>query len=389
MKILQVNKLYFPSIGGIETVTKDFAEYFNGRDDIEVNNLVCRLSGERCAENINGVTTHRAATWSVKFGMPISLDFFFLFAKLIQTADVVLLHHPFPLAFVAYWLFGRGKRLVIWYHSDILRQKFLKIPFEPFLRFGLRKADCILVSNHTIIKESPALRLYADKCRVAYFGVNLERFEPTVEVRQQADAIRSRLGGPLILSVGRLVPYKGFCYLIEAMKSVAAKLLIIGGGPLESALRGQIVESGLADKVRIEPSVPDLAPYYHACDVFALASCQNTEVFGIVQIEALACGKPVINTALSTGVPEVSLHQYSGYTVPPGDPHAFANALQAIFSDPTEYARMSDNARIAAATRFTTDAMFASVQTALAPTFAAVAKTETVKQVLSLRPQKV
>jgi rhamnosyl/mannosyltransferase len=112
MKIMQVNKLYHPWIGGIETAAKHFAEHYDQRDDLSVTNLVCTPHGERRIDKIEGVTTYRAATWKIKFGMPLSLDFFFLFWKLAQTADLILVHHPFPLAFVAYWLFARRKRLV-------------------------------------------------------------------------------------------------------------------------------------------------------------------------------------------------------------------------------------------------------------------------------------
>ncbi len=319
MRILQVNKLYDPWIGGVETVAQDIAEGLNGHDGISIVNLVCQPRGKRKVEDIHGVPTYRAASWGMVSGMPLSWDFFRLFRKLSKDADVIILHHPFPLAFVAYRLFGRGKRVVVWYHSDIVRQRIAKLPFLPFIRFALQRAEYIFVSNAAIVRNSAMLRRFSGKCKVLYFGVDPERFRMTDAVRRKSDEIRATYGAPLVLAVGRLVYYKGFLYLIAAMRDVSAHLLIVGSGPIRGALEREVRELRLEDRVRIIDSVPDLIPYYHACDIFALPSSEASEVFGIVQIEAMACGKPVVNTALPTGVPEVSVDGVTGRTVPPRD----------------------------------------------------------------------
>jgi rhamnosyl/mannosyltransferase len=285
--------------------------------------------------------------------MPISLDFFRLFRAHAKDSDVIILHHPFPLAFVAYWLFGRKQRVVVWYHSDIVRQRLLKIPFMPFIRFALGHADVICVSNNALIKNSTVLRDFSGKCRVVNFGIDVARFQETDNVRQKAEEIRKRYGAPLVLSVGRLVYYKGFLYLIAAMKDISAHLLIVGSGPLKNILQNEIDELGIAAKVHIIDSVDDLVPYYHACDIFALPSCEPSEAFGIVQVEAMACGKPVINTDLPTGVPEVSVDGVTGRTVSIRDASALTTALREILSDKEEYLRFSKNALAEVAKRFT------------------------------------
>ena len=362
MRILQVNKLYDPWIGGVETVAQDIADGLNGRDGISVVNLVCQPRGARKVEEVHGVPTYRAASWGMVSGMPLSWDFFRLFRMLAKDADVIILHHPFPLAFVAYRLFGDKKRVVVWYHSDIVRQRIAKLPFLPFIRFALRRADHIFVSNKAIIKNSAMLRDISDKCRVIYFGIDPGRFRQTDEIRRKADEIRRAYGAPLVLSVGRLIYYKGFLYLIAAMKDVPAHLLIVGSGPMRGALEREIAELHLEDRVHIIDAVPDLVPYYHVCDIFVLSSSEPSEVFGIVQIEAMACGKPVVNTALPTGVPEVSIDGVTGRTVSPRDVAELGAALREILSDKEEYRRFSENALTEVAKRFTKTRFLAEME---------------------------
>jgi glycosyltransferase involved in cell wall biosynthesis len=378
-----VNKLYSPWIGGVETTAQDIAECLHAADGIDCLNLVCQPSGKRKVDSVNGVTTYRANSWGMLLGMPLSLDFFVLFRKLASNADVVILHHPFPLAFVAYWLYGKNKKVVVWYHSDIIRQKIGKLPFLPFIRHAMRKADHVVVSTRAIIRSSRILAEFAEKCRIVDRGVDVSKFAISPQVQHEAEQIRRRFGAPLVLSVGRLVYYKGFSYLIDAMKEVHAHLLIIGDGPLKANLVEQIAKTGLQNRIHLMEPVDNLVPYYHACDAFALPSCESSETYGVVQIEALACGKPVVNTDLPSGVPEVSVGGVTGFTVPSKDAGALAKALRSILEDGVIYQRFSENARKEVATRFTMDTFNLTVSRDLRSTMTGQVGREETQQDLS------
>jgi rhamnosyl/mannosyltransferase len=155
-------------------------------------------------------------------------------------------------------------------------------------------------------------------------------------LEQKVKTLRAQYGPRIILFVGRLVYYKGVEYLIKAMPEIEAKLILIGEGPLKKKLKEIVRSLSLWDKVVFQSPVPDsdLVAYYHACDVFVLPSVEITEAFGLVQLEAMACGKPVVSTALPTGVPFVNQHGKTGFIVPPRDHRALAQAINTLLSNP-------------------------------------------------------
>src|SRR5262249_22178391 len=154
--------------------------------------------------------------------------------------------------------------------------------------------------------------------------VDLAKFDRFDE--DEVERIRRRYGPRIVVSVGRLIYYKGLEYLIDAMIRVSGRLLVIGDGPLRPRLERQAVVRNSGDRAIFLGEVRDIVPYYHAAYVFVLPSVARSEAFGIVHLEAMACGKPVVNTRLASGVPFVSPHGVTGLTVPPAHPGALADA---------------------------------------------------------------
>jgi rhamnosyl/mannosyltransferase len=201
---------------------------------------------------------------------------------------------------------------------------------------------------------------YRDKCVVVPYGIELEGFAATPAVSRAAAAWRQRLGpAPLLLFVGRLVPYKGVDVLIRAMTGLEAHLAVVGDGPLRATLERAAVDRGVSDRVHFLGALTDheVVALYHACEVFVLPSITRAEAFGMVQIEAMACGTPVVSTDVPSGVPWVNQHGESGLVVPAGDADRLNEALQQLCADAALRARLGAGARARVAQEFTADRM--------------------------------
>ncbi|MEP7273463.1 MAG: glycosyltransferase [Acidobacteriota bacterium] len=272
-------------------------------------------------------------------------------------ADIVHVHLPNPMATMAYLASRHRGKLVITYHSDVVRQKVMARAFRPILYRLLSRASAIIATSPNYIATSSVLRAFRDRCQVIPYGIPLEQF--ALSDKTKVESIRQKHGERLVLSVGRLVYYKGFEYLIRAMAKVNGRLLIIGDGPLRRSLEHLARELGVADRVVFLGELPNEAtiPYYHAAELFALASIARSEAFGIVQLEAMACGKPVINTRLDSGVPFVSLDGVTGLTVQPRDAEALANAINTLLDDSELRSQYGAAARQRVRAEFSLDGM--------------------------------
>ena len=327
LKVVHVGKFYPPHHGGMESHVELLARATRAEVDVEV--IVSNHGPETVRETVGGIPVTRVGTRlrlaSASFGPGM--------AKAIRAADadVVHFHHPNPPAVLSYLAARPRGALVVTYHSDIVRQRVLGPLVSPLIHRFLARASAIIASSPQYAASSPVLRRHAARVRVIPFGIDAAELE-TVD-RAEVEGLRGRYGPRIVLAAGRLVYYKGFEYLVRAMRRVDAHLLIAGDGPLLDALRRAAGEAGVEERVTLLGRVPDLRPLYHAADVFALPSVARSEAFGIVQMEAMACGLPVVNTALDTGVPFVSPHGVTGLTVPPADAEALAEALTRILGD--------------------------------------------------------
>ena len=157
----------------------------------------------------------------------------------------------------------------------------------------------------------------------------------SLETTKKIAALRRIYGPSIVLFIGRFRNYKGLHILIEAMKKVRGKLLLIGAGRLEKNLRKQVTEARLEKKIYFLGELPDqeMVIYLHTCDILILPSHLRSEAFGFVQLEAMACGKPVVSTELETGTSFVNQNQKTGLVIRPNDTDALAQAVNYLLKN--------------------------------------------------------
>jgi rhamnosyl/mannosyltransferase len=304
---------------------------------------------------VGGVHLIKAGRLATVASAPISLSLFAWLRRL--PCDIVHLHFPYPIGELAYLAGGRARAMVMTYHSDIVRQKGLLRFYAPFLRRVLQRADRILPTNERYVETSAYLRPLAQKCTVIPLGIDLAHFAQANQ--SQVDAIHRQYGERLVIFVGRLRYYKGLEFLIRAMPDVAARLLVVGTGPMEKQWKALTTELRLQNKVTFLGDVDDadLPAYHYASAVFVLPSSQRSEAYGVSMLEGMACGLPAVSTELGTGTSYVNQHEVTGLVVPPCDSGALAAALNRLLGDDGLRRRLGQAARARAWGEFSHIAM--------------------------------
>jgi rhamnosyl/mannosyltransferase len=253
-------------------------------------------------------------------------------------ADVVHLHTPNPLMLAAWWLAcDRQTPLVVTHHSDVIKQKLLQALVAPFESKVYTAARMILSDSPNYIEGSLVLQKFKKKVDVLPLGIDLSPFlYPGKCELEEAKKLQDLHGCPLWLMVGRMTYYKGYNVALEALTQVEGKLIIVGNGPLESKLKALAHRLGVFARVIWMPSVSKkaLVTLYYAAKALWFPSIARSEGFGLVQVEAMACGCPVINTFVpASGVSWVSVDGVTGITVPIRDAGALARAASKLLEN--------------------------------------------------------
>ncbi len=263
------------------------------------------------------------------------------------------LHAPNVTMMLAVLADRRIRPLVVTHHSDIVRQKVLRHLVRPLENALYRRAVRLLPTSPAYADGSPTLTRFRSKVEPLPLGLDLTPFRsPSPAALAHADRLRREVPGPLWLSVGRLIYYKALGVGLEALVNTPGTLLVVGTGPMEEEWKEQAKRLNLGDRVRWLGRATDdeLIGAYLASSALWFPSNARSEGFGLVQVEAMACGCPVINTAIpASGVGWVSRDEVEGLTVPVGDSAAFAAAARRLIDEPGLRARLSAAACVRAA----------------------------------------
>lgn len=358
MKILQIGKFY-PIRGGVEKVMYDLMEGLSSRS-IHCD-MLCATTEDHPGGTIelNPYARVIAIRTQMKFASTMIVPK--MVSKLRNIArhyDIIHIHHPDPMACIALFLSGYEGKVILHWHSDILKQKVLLKLYSPLQNWLIKRADIIIGTTLVYVRESSFL--HSVQRKVDYIPIGVEPIVPNQDIMQQ---IRERYENKkLIFSLGRLVEYKGWEYLIEAMKYLddSYQLIIGGKGPLQNELSELIKQLDVKDRVELLGYIldEDLAAYYGACDVFCLTSILKTEAFAIVQIEAMSCSKPVISTNIKgSGVSWVNADGQSGLVVEIENAKAVAEAILRVTEDAEYYKQLSEGSLNRYLSFFTRDKM--------------------------------
>jgi len=343
MKVLHLGKFCPPKEGGIEVFSYDLLEALN-KKGVQAD-LLC--FGETTKEDIYRNFKYFACKRNIKLNSaPLSFDFAKTFKKIVDDYDIIHVHSPNPLA-EALTLFADKETIIHW-HSDIVKQKISYIFYKPIQQKVLKKATKIIVTSPQYLSTSKQVANYKDKSVVIPSGLNPKRLEIKNEDLNEFERVKNKIKNKkVVLSVGRLVEYKGFEYLIEAGKYLREDIvvLIAGGGPLYEKLNKKIQELNLYNKVFLLGRVKNVSVFMKNCDLFCLPSVSRNEAFGLVLVEALYFGKPLVTTNVEgSGMNFVNINDETGLVVPPKNPKALAEAINKILSDESLYQKFSKNA---------------------------------------------
>lgn len=346
--IVHFGKYYFPDAGGIESVTVSLAK--GAAVAGHAVSVVCfEKTPAKSREFIDGVHVLRAPIVKLIASQPLGFKYVLLCLSAAKKSEVVHLHAPNMLGALCALFLPAKTRLLVHWHSDVVNKGFLGGILRPLESALLRRADCIVATSQVYAVASKTLEPFRSKITVVPIGVPDAKHEGYGA--QLPPALEARIGcRKVVLAVGRLVPYKGFNVLIDAAQHLieGAVVVIVGGGPLQQDLQQMVEHKGMKDRVLVVGRLSDAALHalFEQATLYCLPSTYRAEAFGVVLLEAMAYGLPIVASDIpGSGVPWVNQHGVSGLNVPVGNPKAFADACNQILASEELRSSLSQGAR--------------------------------------------
>lgn len=370
IRILQLGKFFPPDFGGMETVIYDITLGLNERGI--ACDALCANSKAQYKEDIlppkisednpkSYAKIMRCASFGKLASTAIAPQMIVKLRAIIAQYDIIHIHLPDPMANLALFCANcKGKKIIIHWHSDIIKQKFLLKIYAPLQHWLLKRADSIIATTKQYAEFSPTLKPFREKICVIPIGIDSLLESPKLAESKIAESRQSK---KTIFALGRLVKYKGFEYLIESMRYLPNFTLYIAGSGAEWAnLQAKIkalhvIDSTIKNRIFLLGKIDECTKKAHLNNdsIFVLPSITRNEAFGVVQLEAMSAGMPVIATDIKgSGVSFVNLHNESGLIVQPRDAKAIAKAILRVMSD---YPRFSKGAQMRYLAYFTKDKM--------------------------------
>ncbi|WP_424355715.1 glycosyltransferase family 4 protein [Methanobacterium sp. MBAC-LM] len=342
--------------GGTEIAAYQLARNIAEIDDVEI--FTTSINSKDSTEASENMLIHRYSTF-LKIASA-NLSFKILYKPLSCKIDIAHAHYNMPYSDYSALRYAKKNKVpfVVTYHADAqesggnpIRNWAQMIYNRSLLKNVLNGADVIIATSKSYIDESKFLGDYRDKIEVIPNGINLEEFD----IKLGKEECRDKLGLPhdkkIILFFGNIVAYKGPHILLKAFSKVKnqfkdVKLVFAGRGEMQGELTKLAAELGIKNDIMFTGYVDEgLKPFYYKCaDIFCLPSITMAEAFGIVNLEAMACGIPVISSKLG-GIPDVVVDRETGLLVNPEDEESLAESLMFLLENEDIARKMGNNGK--------------------------------------------
>lgn len=337
-KILHISKYYYPFSGGTEQIARDVVLALKGRYDQKV----IAFNDGKCdrIDAVDGVEVIKCGCFTKIAAQSLSTSYGNQLHLVMQdfNPDVVIFHYPNP--FVAALLLRELRsskaRLIVYWHLDIIRQKYLRMLFSSQNKRLLERSEKVIVTSPNYIDGSKWLQSVKEKCVVIPNCINVERMAVTYDIQKRAEEIRAKNMNKIIcVAVGRHTEYKGFTYLIQASKLLdeSFSIYITGTGELTEKLQEEAEDD---KKVSFTGQVDDmeLKALLLASDIFCFPSITKNEAFGVALAEGMYYGKPTVTFSIpGSGVNYVSINGETGIEVENRNAKKYAEAMKKLADD--------------------------------------------------------
>lgn len=337
-RILHISKYYYPFRGGTEQIVQDCV---NSLMEKYEQRVICfNDCNKDISDVVDGIKIDRCGVYTTISSQGLSKSYGKRLEQVINAykPDIIIFHYPNP--FVAMYLLKyipASCKLAIYWHLDIVKQKFLKLFFNGQNRKLVKRADVLIATSPTYVEGSPWLSSFRDKCKVVPNCINVDRLQGSPEVDKRSAEIRLRNKDKIIcLAVGRHTEYKGFKYLIQAAHLLDDRfqIYITGKGEETENLKA---EAGEDKKIHFLGLIDDveLKGYLTAMDIFCFPSITKNEAFGLALAEGMYYGKPTVTFTISgSGVNYVSLNGVTGIEVENRNVEKYAEAMKKLADNP-------------------------------------------------------
>ncbi|MDC0457582.1 glycosyltransferase [Alphaproteobacteria bacterium] len=357
MRILHIYKTYFNEThGGVEETIRILANGLYREGSIaDVFTL-----GEK--NKVFQFEDHTVYVFKTDFTIasnPFSFQALINFNTIAQKYDVLHFHYPFPYGEFLWLLSKKNKPIIVTYHSDIIKQKLLKVIYRPLKTIFFHFAKKIVYTSPNYLKISDTLSKYSQKLECIPLGIN---FKEILDVSETSKIKwKKKIKTPFFLFLGALRYYKGLDVLIKACIGFKGNVVLAGYSKDINQWKEKVNALGLKNIYFTgKISENEKKAIISICYAHILPSQLRTEAFGIVQLEAAAHSKALICSNIGTGTTYVNKNNITGIVFPAKDHKKLQNAMNFLLNNPIKTNQMGIAAKYRCSKKFSSETMIKS-----------------------------